>query len=121
MKRTNTTLLALVCYLIPILGPVYLLVQERDDRFARVHARQMLALDLLLIALFAAWVVSSWILGWIPTAGALLGAMLFAFVIVGLIAGVGLWVTGLIQALQGNEVALPIVSNVSRRLFAAED
>lgn len=119
MKRSDTVLLALICYLIPVLGPLYLLVGKRDNRLAQVHGRQMLALALSLIALFGGWLVVAWVLAWIPTVGPLAGAMLFALVITGLIASVVLWVVGLVHALQGREVALPVIWNVSRRLFAA--
>ena len=119
MKRSETTLLSLICYLIPVLGPVYLLVQKRDSRFATVHAQQMLALALSLVALLAGWAVVGWVMAWIPTAGPLIAGMLFALVITGLIAGAVLWLTGLIHALRGREATLPVVWNVSQRLFAS--
>ena len=46
-------------------------------------------------------------------------AMLFAVVIAGLIGLAVLWVIGLVQALRGKEIDLPVVSNVSRRIFGA--
>lgn len=118
MKRSEIILLALVCYLIPVLGPAYLLLRKRDSRLAQVHARQMLALAAALVALFAGWLIAAWVFTWIPTIGPLVAALLFALVVAGLIAGAVLWLIGLIQALQGKEVALPVIWNVSRRLLA---
>jgi uncharacterized membrane protein len=119
MKRSETALLSLVCYLIPVLGPLYLLVQKRDSRFARVHAQQMLALVVSLVVLLAGWVVVSWVVAWIPLAGPLVAAMLSALAITGLMMGAVLWLIGLLEALRGSETALPVIWNVSRRLFAS--
>ena len=120
MKRSQVVLWSLVCYLIPVLGPIYLLTQEDENGFAKVHGRQMLALVVALVGLFGGWVVVGWAVSWIPTVGPLIAAMLFTLVIGGCLGGIVVWVVGLVRALQGQVVKLPLVWDVSRRIFGTD-
>lgn len=120
MKRSQVVLLSLVCYLIPVLGPIYMLIQKDENGFAKVHGRQMLALVVTLAVLFGGWIIVGWAVSWIPTVGPLIAAMLFALVIGGFIGGILVWIVGFVRALQGQVVKLPLVWDVSRRMFGTE-
>ena len=119
MKRSEMVPLALLCYLIPVVGPIVMLALARDSRVAKSHGKQVLAMDVSLVGMFVVWGVVAWVLAWLPTVGPMTAAMLFAVVIAGVLALAVLWVIGLVQALRGKEINLPVVSSVSRRIFGA--
>jgi len=119
VKRTELVPLSLLCYLIPVVGPIVMLTLSRDSRVARSHGQQVLAMEVSLVGLFAVWGMVAWLLAWIPTIGPMTAAMLFAVVIAGIFGLAVLWAVGLVQALRGKEIHLPIVSNVSHRIFGA--
>ena len=119
MNSNRNDHLAILAYVIPIAGPIYLMLARRENAHLQYHARQMLALALVLIALPMAWVAVAWPISWVPIAGACVAAALFALVIVGFLFGVGLWIAGLIQVIQGRLKPLPVVWGLSERWFGA--
>ena len=119
MNNNRNDTLAVLAYVIPILGPIYLMLARRENAYIRYHARQMLALALAMIVLPMAWVVVAWPLSWVPIAGACVAAALFALVIVGFLFGVGVWIAGLVQVVQGRLKPLPVVWGLSERWFGA--
>ena len=119
MNNNRNDRLAILAYVIPIAGPIYLMLARRENTYIQYHARQMLALTLALIGLPMAWAAVAWSISWVPIAGASVAAALFALVIVGLLFGVGLWIAGLVQAVQGRLKPLPVVWGMSERWFGA--
>ena len=119
MNNDRNDRLAILAYVIPIAGPIYLMLAQRENAYIQYHARQMLALTLALIALPMVWAVASWSLSWVPVAGACVSAASFALVILGSLFGVGVWTAGLVQAVQGRLKPLPVVWGLSERWFGA--
>ena len=52
---------ALLAYLLPVVGPVYILALRKDDAFSRYHAFQSLTIVLALILAPTAWFLFSWL------------------------------------------------------------
>jgi uncharacterized membrane protein len=115
VSKPNRTL-AFLAYLLSILGSLYVLFFQRDDRLAAYHAKQSLVLMLTALGAVAAWFVGSWVLCWIPLAGPLLAAALFSQVI--LLAGflAAIWVLGMVRALRGTMLPLPFVGKWAERI-----
>lgn len=60
---------ALLAYLLPIVGPAYILGMRRRDDFARYHAVQSLTIVLAMILAPAVWIVFSWLIALLPFGG----------------------------------------------------
>ncbi len=112
---TSQRVPAFISYLLPVIGPLYVVLFKRKDAYAIFHARQSLGLVLFLIATFAAWAVFSYILAFIPFA-AVLGVALFTIVIVAVLYGVILWIIGMLNALNGRVVLMPIFGRLANSL-----
>ena len=110
---------AILAYILPIAGPLYLIVSKRDNAYVQYHARQMLALTIVAVMLPLVWGIVAWLLSWIPIVGPLLAAALFALVILGFIFAAGVWIVGVIQVIRGQLQPLPIVGELSERWFTA--
>jgi uncharacterized membrane protein len=109
-------MLAFLAYLLSILGSLFVLVFQRDDRLAAYHAKQSLMLTFAALGAVVAWLLASWGLCWIPLAGPLLAAALFSQVI--LLAGflAVLWVVGMVRALRGRMLPLPVTGKWAERM-----
>ena len=120
MKDATRNRLAILAYVIPILGPIYLLFfTKRDNFFMVYHARQMLAWALMIVAMPFAWVVVAYPISWIPLAGPLISAALFGLVILTWVFAVIIWIIGLIQAIGNRLKPLPLVWQLSEWLFSS--
>ena len=120
MNAAKNNRLAILAYLIPVLGPIYLLFfTKRDNLFLVYHARQMLALALMVVAMPILWAVVAYPISWIPIAGPLVSLSLFGLVILTWIFAVIIWVIGLIQAIGNRLKPLPLAWQLSERLFAS--
>jgi len=98
---------AVVVYLIPVLGWLYVLFFERKNSLAVYHLRQSIGLFLFLAATLIGWAVIAWVLAWIPYM-AVLGIALFAIVIAAYLCGLVAWIVGLLNALNGRVAPLPL-------------
>lgn len=105
---------ALLAYL-PVIGWIYVLVFKSDNDLARFHLRQSIGLVLFLLAAFAGWAVFTWLLSWIPF-GFLLGVVLFTLVVTALAFAVIAWVLGIIYAVQGRMVLLPLFGRMANNM-----
>lgn len=105
---------AFIAYL-PVIGWIYVLLLKRRDQLPMFHVRQSIGLFAFLAASFAAWFVVTWVLGLIPF-GFMIGVAFFTMVITALIFGIIAWVTGIIHALQGRMVILPLFGNMANSL-----
>jgi uncharacterized membrane protein len=116
VQRPNRAL-AFLAYLLPVVGPLLVLLFNRKNSFALYHACQSLALTAAAIIVPVAWVVIGWILAWVPLAGALLAIAMFALVMAGYIVIVIGLVSGLINSLRAKQAAAPIFGGWGESLF----
>jgi uncharacterized membrane protein len=115
VSQTNR-LAAFIAYLVPVFGPLYVFLARREQRFECFHARQSLALTLVLIGGPLLWLVFAWLMLWVPAAGPVIAAAFFALVILAVVFVVVLWVAGLINAVRGQYKSLPITGRWAERL-----
>lgn len=111
---TKTNFSALIAY-IPVIGWLYVLLFRRQNEFAMFHLRQSIGLVVFLALTLVGWGVITWVLSWIPF-GTLVGVMAFTLVIAAFIFGLIYWVIGMVYALQGRVVLLPIFGKIANRL-----
>ena len=104
--RLPARLAAILVYLIPVVGWLYVFLYQRKNVLAVYHLRQSIGLFLFLIAILVGWAIIAWILVWIPYFGAL-SAALFAIVIAGYFFGIVAWILGVLNALRNRMVPLP--------------
>ncbi len=97
---------ALLAYLIPVLGPVYILALRKDDAFSRFHALQSLLIVLALILAPVAWFLFSWLVVFLPFGG-VIAAYIFALVIAVYLAVVVAWLAGIVNALRAKRAPVP--------------
>ena len=105
---------AFIAYL-PVIGWIYVLLLKRQDPLSMFHVRQSIGLFVFLAASFAAWVIVTWALGLMPF-GFMIGIALFTMVITAFIFGIVAWVTGIIHALQGRMVILPLFGKMANSI-----
>jgi uncharacterized membrane protein len=110
-------LLAVLCYLLPIVGPVAIFLFGRRKLFALYHACQAIMLAAMAVLLPVAWLVASLAIAWVPMAGPTLGASAFTIVIVGLLAAVVLGIVGIFNAFGAKMTPLFLVGRRGERLF----
>ncbi len=118
MQKSNRTL-AFLAYLLPVLGPLLVLLADRKNTFALYHACQSLGLTLIAVVAPVVWVVFAWLLMWIPLAGALLAAALFALVVAAYITLLIAWVAGMSNALRNQLAPAPVFGGWGERLLSA--
>ncbi len=106
---------AVIVYLIPFLGWLYVYVFQRQNSLAVYHLRQSVGLFLFLVISLVAWAVVAWLLAWIPLM-AVLGVGLFTLVIAAYLYGAIAWILGLLNALRGKTVPLPGFGRWASRL-----
>jgi uncharacterized membrane protein len=120
MNDASKNRLAILAYVIPILGPIYLLFfTKRDNYFLIYHARQMLALALMVVVMPVLWAVVAYPISWIPVAGPMVSVSLFGLVILTWIAAAVIWAVGLVQAIGNRLKPLPLVWQLSERIFSS--
>jgi uncharacterized membrane protein len=112
----SSRLTAFATYLLLVLGWIYVIVFGRGDRLAVYHLKQSVGLLLFLILTTLIWGLTSWLLSFIPLAGALFGVILFTLVICAYIVAFILWILGMIYALQGRMSPLPMIGQSANRL-----
>jgi uncharacterized membrane protein len=98
---------AAVAYL-PVLGWLYVLLLQRKDELAMFHLRQSIGLFVFLILVLAGWFVVTWLSAWIPFAF-MFGTASFALVMAAYAMGAVSWIVGIVYALLGRPVFMPIV------------
>lgn len=108
--------LAFLAYLLPIFGWLYVLLFQRKTKFAVYHAKQSLGLTIVAIGAPVAWAIVAWIVFWLPLAGPIIGAALFALVILVYILLAVTWVTGMVYALQAKMKPVPVLGGWAERI-----
>ena len=118
MQKSNRTL-AFLAYLLPVIGPLLVLLADRKNTFALYHAFQSLGLTLIAIVAPIVWAVCAWLLMWIPLAGGLLAAALFALVVAAYITLFIAWLAGMSNALRNELAPAPVFGGWGERLLGA--
>ncbi len=114
--NSSSKLSAFVAYLLLIVGALFVLIFRRNDPFARFHARQSIVLTGVAVLAPLVWAVVGVILGQIPITGAILSIAAFAIVIIVYLFLIGLWLTGMSNALRAKGAALPVIGHWAERL-----
>ena len=104
---------ALLAYLVPILGPVYILVLRKEDAFSRFHAMQSLSIVAALILAPAVWILFSFLVSLIPFGG-VVAAYVFALVVAVYLAVIVAWVAGIVNALRARRSPVPFFGRILR-------
>lgn len=104
---------ALLAYLLPVLGPAYILSLRREDAFSRYHALQSLSIVAALILAPAVWIIFSWLVSLLPFGG-VVAAYVFALVVAVYLAVVVAWVVGIVNALRARRSPVPFFGRILR-------
>ena len=113
--NTSSRLPAVLVYLLPVLGWLYVFFFQRRNSLALYHLRQAIGLALFLIVTLIAWVVVGWLLAWIPYLN-ILSIALFALVVAVYLYGIVAWLIGIYNALSERESPLPMFGRLASRL-----
>lgn len=138
--NTSSRLPAVLAYLLPVIGWLYIYIFQRQNSAAMYHLRQAIGLCLFLGATLAGWAVLAWLLAVVPAIAdyflqplasqapvigtlldilhflPLVGLALFTVVIAAMFFGVVAWILGLTHALSNREVPLPLFGHRASRL-----
>jgi len=107
---------AFLAYLLPIIGWLYVLLFHKKDEFALYHAKQSMVITMTAVGAPAAWALVAWIVFWLPLAGPIISAALFALVILIYIFLAVTWVIGMVYALQDRMKPVPVVGGWAERI-----
>lgn len=108
--------LAFLAYLLSFVGALYVLLTQRRDAFALYHARQSLALAIAAIGVPLALIACAWVLAWIPLFGPLLSLLVMVLLMTLLAMLAVSWIIGMVYALRGKVLPIPIIGGWARRL-----
>ncbi|MGA9349424.1 MAG: hypothetical protein WBW48_11560 [Anaerolineae bacterium] len=107
---------AFLAYLLPVVGWLYVFLFHRKDELAVHHAKQSMVLTMTAVGAPAAWALVAWIVSWIPWAGSVISAALFALVILTYIFLAVIWVIGMVYALQAKMKPVPVLGGWAERI-----
>ena len=113
--NTSSRLSAVIAYLIPVLGWLYIFFFQRRNSLALYHLRQAIGLVVFLVVTLVAWAVVGWLLAWIPYLS-VLSIALFALVVGVYLYGIVAWLIGIYNALCDRESPLPLFGRLASRL-----
>ena len=113
--NTSSRLPAVLAYLLPILGWLYVFFFQRKNSLALYHLRQAIGLVLFLVVTLVAWAVVGWLLAWIPYLS-ILSIALFALVVGVYLYGIVAWLLGIYNALCARQSPLPLFGQWASRL-----
>jgi len=108
-------LAAFLSYLLLPVGWLYVLIFGRRSMLAVFHCKQSITLVAFVVIVSAVWAGATWLLAWIPL-GAVFGIAFFSLVMAAWAFGAVAWLIGMVNALRGEMVELPIVGQWSQRL-----
>ena len=113
--KLSSRLPAVLAYLLPVLGWLYVFFFQRRNSLALYHLRQAIGLVVFLVVTFVAWAVVGWLLAWIPYLN-ILSIALFALVVGAYLFGIVAWLFGIYNALSDRESPLPLFGRLASRL-----
>jgi len=103
--NSDSKLFAFLGVFLTVIGYIIVMLARKDDKYAMYYAKQGLVL-------FIAWIiaaVASWIVGWIPVAGQIIGYVLNAVIL-------AFWIIGIIYSLSDKEKEIPIIGEFARKI-----
>jgi len=103
--NSDSKLFALLGILLTIIGYIIVYFTRKEDKYAMYYAKQGLVL-------FIAWIIvaiASWIIGFVPVVGDIIGTVLWAVTF-------ALWIVGIIYSLSGEEKEVPIIGVFAKRI-----
>ena len=100
---------------IPVIGWLYVLLFQPRNVYAVFHLRQAIGVVLFLFAVLVAYMAFAWVISWLPY-GFLVANAVFALVIVAVIFTLIAWVIGIVNALRGKTMLLPVFGRQASRL-----
>jgi len=106
---------AVLTYLVPVIGWLYVIFFQRKNSLAIYHLKQSIGLVLFLVTTTASWFAVAWVMAWIPFMD-ILSIALFAIVIVAYLYGCVAWILGLGNALSARPTPLPLFGEWASRL-----
>jgi len=106
---------AVLAYLIPVFGWLYVLFFQRKNSLAVYHLRQSIGLFVFMLVALVSWAVVGWLLAWIPYMG-VLSIALFSIVIVAYFCALVIWIMGLNNAFFARQTPLPFFGQWVSRL-----
>jgi uncharacterized membrane protein len=104
--KVPSRLFAVLVYILPIIGWLFVYLFQRKNALAIYHLRQAIGLFLVLVGILIGWLVIAWIVVWIPYLGTL-SAALFTIVMAAYFFGFVAWVLGIINVLRNRMTPLP--------------
>ena len=113
--NTSSRLAAVLAYLLPVLGWLYVFFFQRRNSLALYHLRQAIGLVVFLVVTLVGWALVGWLLAWIPYLN-ILSIALFALVVSAYIYGIVAWLIGIFNALSDRESPLPLFGRWASRL-----
>ena len=111
----SSRLPAVLVYLLPVLGWLYVYFFQRKNSLALYHLRQAIGLVVFLVVTLVAWAVVGWLLAWIPYLS-ILSIALFALVVAVYLYGIVAWLIGIYNALCDRQSPLPLFGRLASRL-----
>ncbi len=102
---------ALLAYLIPVLGPAYILLLRKEDGFGRFHALQGLKLAAALVLAPVVWFLFAALVSFLPFGG-VVAAYVFALVVAVYMAAVIAWVAGIVNVLRARRAPVPFFGRI---------
>jgi uncharacterized membrane protein len=111
----SSRLPAVLVYLLPVLGWLYVFFFQRRNSLALYHLRQAIGLVVFLIVTVIVWAVVGWLLAWIPYLN-VLSIALFALVVGVYLYAIVAWLIGIFNALSDRESPLPLFGQWASRL-----
>ncbi len=111
----SSRLPAVIVYLVPIIGWLYVFLFQRQNSLAIFHLKQAIGLVLFLISALIIWAVVGWALAWIPLL-AVISVALFAVVMAVYIYGAIAWIMGMLNAWNNRLEPLPFFGEWANRL-----
>jgi uncharacterized membrane protein len=115
MNNQTSRFSALVAYLLPVLGWLYVLIFQRKDRFALYHAKQAAMITIVAILAPLVWLVGGWLLMFLPY-GAILAMALFSLVIAIYFFLLYLCILGMANVSQTKIKRLPLIGEWGEQL-----
>jgi uncharacterized membrane protein len=112
---SSSRLPAVIVYIVPVIGWLYVFLFQRKNVFAIYHLRQAVGLVLVLIGALVVWAVVAWVLAWIPLMS-VISVALFTLVMATYLFGIVTWILGVINALSNRSEPLPGFGKWANRL-----
>jgi len=112
---SSSRISAIIAYVVPVLGWLYVYLFQRKDEFAVYHLKQAIGLIIFLVGTFVLWVIVAWLIALLPYM-AVFGLTLFTLVIAAYIFGFFVWIKGILNVINNEMKPLPGIGERADRL-----